>query len=218
MHPALKIALDQNEAAERALLLAVAHADSTIRKYIWRGFRRTASQASSAVCAGDRTADDFVFDALSKLIDGTRTYDPERPLLENLNSITDSLISSHKKSSDRTPLIDSAVSQTDDGRDIDPISTAQETSGSAEAVIVSLENRVAQVEAFNTLREHFEGNEDMLVYLDAMREGFFLPREIADLTHLTAERVSELRRTARNHAKILFGVQNFVELKRKIEA
>lgn len=216
MDPKLKAALEQPD-VERLLTLAVGHADSTIRRYIWRGFRHSGSAQENRACAGDRSADDFVAEALSKLLEGVRAYDGERSLLENLNSVTDSLIWSYKKTSDRSPLVDYAISTGEDGRSIDPITTSKETSPAVDESIVSTECRSQQDRAYDEIRTSFSGNGDMQAYLEAMSEGFFNPRDIADVTHLTAEQVSELRRGAKKRAKLLFGVQNFQELKRKIE-
>src|SRR6202044_2152757 len=63
-----------------------------------------------AVHADGRTAEDFVTIALKRMVDGIRQYKPEFDLFQNLKSTIRSLISSHKKSSDRTPLVDHAGS------------------------------------------------------------------------------------------------------------
>src|SRR5262245_57790203 len=105
MDPALITALQLPD-FDRAMLLAVSHADVRMRKYIWRGHRPKASSAELMV--DGKTAADFVNEGLKRLCEGTRTYDPARGLLENLNSVTDSLISSAKKTSDRTGVIEFA--------------------------------------------------------------------------------------------------------------
>lgn len=217
MDPNLLAALGQTDDVKLALLRAVAHADRVIRRSYWRGFRPTVSVADHAVSAADRTADDFVAEAYERLLNGKRTYDPSLSLLGNLNSVTDSIISSYKKSSDRVPLVDYAISHGEDGRPIDPITNSREFDDASYEPVSAAENKAAQRQAFDSIRAHFSDSADMQAYLDAMAEGFFLPREIAEVTDLSAERVSELRRTARNHAKILFGVRNFMELKRKME-
>ena len=104
MSPQLRAVLAQPDYRE-IFARAVLHADTTIRKYIWRGHPRRYSQ-SGQVMVGDKTAEDFVSEAVLRLVDDRRTFDPNRSLLENLNSITDSLISADKKHSDRTGIID----------------------------------------------------------------------------------------------------------------
>ena len=50
---------------------AVLHADTTIRKYVWRGFRPK-FRAKNEITVGDKSANDFVLEAIRKLLDGTR--------------------------------------------------------------------------------------------------------------------------------------------------
>jgi len=105
---------------------AALHADTTIRKYIWRGFRPT-FKAENEITVGDKSATDLYWRPLKRLLQGKRTYDISKDLLSNLNAITDSLIWSEKKSSDRTGIIDH-VELTDDGGDAsDPISEAKDS-------------------------------------------------------------------------------------------
>src|SRR6266404_6540569 len=119
---------------------AVLHADTTIRKYIWRGFRPK-FRAENEITVGDKSASDFVVGAIERLLDGKRTYDPSKDLLSNLNSITDSLIWSEKKHSDRTGLVDRIGSVDDDGDAIDPISAAQDSDLTADEKLVRDELR-----------------------------------------------------------------------------
>src|SRR5688572_4394304 len=84
---------------------AVLHADTTIRRYIWRGLRPK-FRAESEITVGGKSASDFVVTAVERLLEGKRTYDPSKDLLSNLDSITDSLIWSEKKRSDRTGIVD----------------------------------------------------------------------------------------------------------------
>lgn len=216
MDPDLKVALEQPDVRE-VVKLAALHADSIIRRYFWRGYRPTASISSHEVLAGDRSAEDFVMDALAKLIEGAREYNPSKTLLENLNSATDSLIWSHKVASDKKPLEDYAVETNEEGQAIDPISTAKdETPNVADAVITN-EAIEDQKRAFENLRASFDGEDDVQAYLDAMKEGYFKVADIATVTDMPAERVSEIRRMVRKYAKKFFGFQNFADLKRKIE-
>ncbi len=122
MNAALKKALAEGDVGQ-ILLRAVSHADFAIRRYIWRGFKPKGS-SKTKVMVGDKTADDFVSEALKRLLEGVRQYDGSRSLLENLNSITDSLISSDKKSSDRTPLVDWTPLGADGQDQSDPITQA----------------------------------------------------------------------------------------------
>ena len=97
---------------QKILALAVGHADITIRKYVWRGLRPT-FRSDQEILAGDKSASDFVQEAIKRLRGGQRAFDASKTLLENINSITDSLIWSEKKSSDRTGIVDYADWQWD---------------------------------------------------------------------------------------------------------
>ena len=94
---------------EDTLLSAVEHADLTMRKYVWRGFKPKSSPVTKELMVADKTAKDFVNEGLKRLCTGKRAYDSERTLLENLNSVTDSLIWSAKKTSDVTGIVDFAL-------------------------------------------------------------------------------------------------------------
>ena len=119
VNPAVMAALEQpgwNDTFGRAVL----HADTTIRKYIWRGLRPKFGPGKE-ITVGAKSANDFVLDAVEKLLEAKRAYDPARDLLANLNSITDSLIWSEKKRSDRTGIVDYVERVDDDEDRIDPI-------------------------------------------------------------------------------------------------
>src|SRR6516225_7505650 len=123
MDPAVNAALNQ-PGWEKTFAMAVLYADTRIRKYIWRGFRPK-STGKNEITVGDKSAADFVQEALKRLIEGKRQYDSDKTLLENLNSVTDSLIWSAKKQSDKTGIVDYAEIEDEGGKPIDPISTAK---------------------------------------------------------------------------------------------
>jgi len=79
MNKTLKEALAEQD-VERILLQAASHADFTIRRYIWRGHRPKAPPRRKSW--RDKTADDFVSEALKRLLEGVRQYDETRTLLE----------------------------------------------------------------------------------------------------------------------------------------
>jgi hypothetical protein len=90
VNPAVMTALN-GPGWDQTFSRAVLHADTTIRKYFWRGFRPNFKKETE-IAVGNNSATDFVLDAVEKLLDGKRTYDSGKDLLSNLNSITDSLI------------------------------------------------------------------------------------------------------------------------------
>ena len=71
--PALRAALAAPGYRE-TFARAVLHADTTIRRYIWRGYRPKYT-GSNEIMVGDKTAKDFVSEALVRLMDGRRTFD-----------------------------------------------------------------------------------------------------------------------------------------------
>lgn len=215
INPALKEALAGAD-REEILLRAYAHADSVMRKYFWRGFRPNSSPKYAELMVGDKSAKDFVQIALTRFCDGTRSYDPAKGLLENLNSVTDSLIWSEKKSSDKTPLVDYAKETNEEGLPVDPISTAIDSSASPSQDLIIKEAAEAQEEHFKTLLASFDGDRNMQEYLEALNAEIFDLSEIEQVTGLNKSQIYELRRKLKSYAPSFFGVQNFKKLKRKI--
>src|SRR2546423_12480750 len=130
---------------------AVLHADTTIRRYIWRG-SRPKFRADNELTVGDKSASDFVLDAVERLLNGKRSYDPSKDLLSNLNSITDSLIWSEKKHSDRTGIVDRIGSGDDGDEAIDPIATTRDPNLIANERLIHDELREDQKRGFDQLR------------------------------------------------------------------
>ena len=213
MNPDLKAAL-ADPAYQKTIARAVLHADTTIRRYIWRGFRRKYS-ASSEVMVGDKTAKDFVAEAVRRLIVGQRAFDSSRPLLENLNSVTDSLISSDKKSSDRSGVVDYIEGADDEGNPSDPISMAAALALTPEEKLRGDELREDQRRCIEAITASFDGDDKMQSYLEALSAGF-KRSEISDLMGIPAAEVDELRRKLAKHAPKLFGVTDFEELQRRL--
>jgi DNA-directed RNA polymerase specialized sigma24 family protein len=194
---------------------AVLHADTTIRKYFWRGFRPKFKKETE-IAVGNKSATDFVLDAVEKLLDGKRTYDAAKDLLSNLNSITDSLIWSEKKSSDRTGVVDHVESPDEDGGTADPISMAQDSDLTADQKLIWDELREDQRRCFNEIRASFDGDNQMQEYLDALHERIFKRAEISKVTGIPVEKIDELRRKLTKHARQLFGVPDFEALLRRL--
>jgi DNA-directed RNA polymerase specialized sigma24 family protein len=212
MNPALKVALAQPD-WNATFAKAVLHADTRIRKFIWRGFRPTSS-GRNEIAVGDKSAKDFVQEAVKRLITDKRAYDASRTLLANLNSITDSLIWSEKKSSDRTGLVDYAETNADDGDLIDPISNAQDSQLSADEKLKHDELIEDQRRCFKDIRASFDGDDSMQEYLDALSQGIFKRADISEVTGLDVIVIDELRRKLAKYAPRFFGVNNVEELQR----
>jgi hypothetical protein len=73
MDSALNAALNQ-PGWEKTFAMAVLHADTTIRKFIWRGFRPR-STGKNEITVGDKSAADFVQEAIKKQSDTTGIVD-----------------------------------------------------------------------------------------------------------------------------------------------
>jgi hypothetical protein len=214
MSPALQAALaDPNyrDTIKRAIL----HADTTIRKFIWRGFRPMRS-ASGQIMVADKTADDFVSEAVFRLINGRRAYDAARSLLDNLNSITDSLVSSAKRTSDRTGIVDWVDVPDEEGHTPDPISTAPAISLAPDETLRLRELREDQKRCVNAIKNSFDGDPKMQGYIDAL-SARFKRSEISELTEISGAEVDELRRKLVKYARRFFGVSNFKELQQRLQ-
>ena len=165
---------------------------------------------------GDKTADDFVLEALKRLCEGTRNYATSKSLLENLNSVTDSLIWSDKKASDRTGVIDYTEETTEEGMPSDPISTSASPDLFAGEKVVQEEILNAQRKCVKMVKASFDGDKEMQDYLDALSEGYSKPAEIAELTDIPIDKIYELRRKIINYAPTFFGVTDYQGLALKI--
>ena len=215
MDPSLATALAQPD-FNHVMLLAVSHADTVMRKYIWRGLRPAASSSQEELVVDGKAAKDFVNEALRRLCDGTRTYNPTRSLLENLNSVTDSIISSAKKTSDRTGVVDFVTESSEDSAQSNPISTAISAEQPADQQLVADEVVANQDKCFQMLRASFDGDKEMQEYLDALSSHYFDLAEISTLTGIPAPKIYELRRKLKKYAPRFFGVENYNELERMI--
>lgn len=213
MDPELKKALFASD-VRLTITRATYHADTTIRKYIWRGHRRKYSETGE-VMVGDKTANDFVSEAIQRLIKAQRTFNPNRSLLDNLNSITDSLISSEKKSSDRTGVIDFVDEEGFDGGPTNPISKAMATEATPDEKLRTDELSEDQRRCIKLIWASFDGDDRMQSYIDALGAGFKRP-EIAELIGISSAEVDELRRKLVKHAARLFGVISFNELQQRL--
>jgi hypothetical protein len=217
MDPALKAALSQPD-IDDTLISAVEHADLTIRRYIWHGFKPKSSMAKAELMVDGKTAGDFVNEALRRLCEGIRTYDSARTLLQNLNSVTDSIIWSDKKASDLTGVVDFPPKPAGADSLPDPIESALGKNPTPLETLTIDELSIAQTKCFDMIRASFDGDAEMQEYIDTLSLGFHKPEEISDLTGIPIQDIYELRRKLKKHAKRLFNATNFSDLKRKLES
>lgn len=216
MDEALKKALGQPD-IDDTLLSAVDHADVTMRKYVWRGFKPKSAKADRELMVGDKTAKDFVNEALKRLCVGPRTYNPQKSLLDNLNSVTDSLIWSDKKSSDRTGIIDFAQKLDESDEWANPLANKPGNESAADQILTQKELVETQNKCFELIKTSFDGDKETQDYLDALSQGFFDIEEIFALTGIPVAKIYEIRRKLKKYAPRFFGVTNYAELERNIE-
>ena len=98
-------------------------ADWRIRQLHWRGSPAGRKTCTSILVDG-KSVGDFVNDAIKTLLADDRSYNFHQSLEFNLKGIIRSLISNHKKKSDRRPLCEPKNIATDDGQTKDIIENA----------------------------------------------------------------------------------------------
>lgn len=133
---------------------------------------------------GGLSAEDIVHEAVAKVLNGERKWDPVRqPDLEaHLKSIIDSMLSS-KGLFGRKEW--ETVANVEDPAEWERFASRLPNLGGtchdAEVVL-------------NALRESIRGDQELLDMLEAVLEGFDRPQEITELTGIPVKRVYELQR------------------------
>jgi hypothetical protein len=214
MDPHLKAALEA-PTLKLHLALALEFAELEIRKYIWRGQRSRVSSDTKAVIANSRTADDFVAIALERLVQGQRKYQQQVDLFLNLKSIIRSLVNSHKKSSDRTPLVD-IDAPSGEAEGFDPTLLIGDLGMLPPNELLDGKERHTAAKSWRAeLRSSLQNKPELLAVADAIFEEITDCSEIAVLCDCSVERVYELKRALKKHTIQLFGVRTTAELERK---
>jgi hypothetical protein len=131
--------------------------------------------------------------------------------------VTDSLIWSDKKASDCTGIIDFAPQPEGTDKLPDPIESKPCKTATAPELLLDQEQCAAQAKCFGEIKASFDGDKEMQEYLEVLSHEFYKPDEISELTGIPVQKIYELRRKLKKHTKQLFGVTNFVDLKRKLE-
>lgn len=173
------------------------YADLLIRRCFWRGIPVTAT-AGARVSVNGWDADDFVQEALDRLLNGTRSFREEIGLEQILMGTIRSLIWSANKSSGREPLIEPHAQLNDDNDDGGCI--AENAADPALAADDSLlfRERVATQKALLDEFEATLGDLELLrLFRELKNDETAPPREIAAVMGVSAKRVSELKRTLR---------------------
>ena len=165
----------------------VNYADNLIRRYGWRGFSPRKGPRGQLL-ANDKNADDFSQEAIRRLLDGRRKWNPDKvDLLGVLKGIIKSIISSELKSLENQMLKD----WVEDPNKLDPISKAADPNPTTDVLL----DRKFQRQTYEAFKEWVSNDAELSNYLEAL-ELTHLPREIEELTkgEIKATRAYELKR------------------------
>ncbi len=192
-------------------------AHNFIARYRWRGLRVTAS-ADGRLAVGNKGPDDFVMEAVAKLVHGPRTYRNDLSLEENIKRTVESDISNHWKKTFRRPqILDRTAAQAldDPGDPLDDI--AEEDGSDTPAETTELKRR--QNEMLNAFGESLADDDELSLLFLAYGEGKYKPAEIEIVTGIKAVRVSELKRKLSARAEKFLRVRaQFADLRPSKEA
>lgn len=169
-----------------------------IARYTWRGLKVTAS-SKGRLSIGDCGPEDFITEALNKLVRGTRAYRADLTVYHNIRLIVKSDINNYwKKTNRRLSLVDRTAAQAYENP-IDPIESipdTYETDSPQEAV----ELRQRQRELLDGLSKSVADDDELSLVLMAYEDGKRKTAEIASETGIAANRVSELKRKLQDRA------------------
>jgi RNA polymerase sigma factor (sigma-70 family) len=170
------------------------YGDMLIRKCSWRGIPVTA-RAGSKLCVDGYGADDFLQEAVDRLLTSRRAYDHSVSLEQNLRRAIRSMIWSVNKSSRRSLLTE--LGSTEDGN-INPIEQLPDPAAAGDVMVIANEQAVEQRRRLADFRKSVAHEPELLSLLTAYENEHYKPREIEKLTGIAASRISELKRKLRD--------------------
>lgn len=168
------------------------YADKVLRRYFWRGFRMKVGKEGQLLANG-KSADDFVMEAIDALLNGPREYDFDLTLEHNLERTIESRISAWKKKSDRQPLLDRKRADAGE-EEFDPFAVAVDSTTIGICEAEKDERLKHQKILMAACEASLNGDAELFALFDAYKSGFFKPADIEELTGISADRVSELKR------------------------
>jgi len=180
----------------------VNYADNLIRRYGWRGFSPRKGPRGQLL-ANDKNADDFSQEAIRRLLDGRRKWNPDKvDLLGVLKGTIKSIISSEYKSLENRSLKD----WVEDPNKLDPISNAADPKPNTDVLL----DQKFQRQTYEAFKEWVSNDTELSNYLEAL-ELTHLPREIEELTkgEIKATRAYELKRKLNNKVDTFFTKSDF---------
>lgn len=171
----------------------LSYADVLIRRCFWRGMR--VSYEPGAKCSLDGFgADDFVQEAIDRLLNGRRDYNFTVTLEQNLRGVVRSIIWSSNKSANRRPLAQPVEKSDADGGENDPLNRAADPSPAPDESLGNVEAAGAQKRLLADFERSISHDLELSSLVEAFKDECYLPRKIETLTGIPANRVSELRR------------------------
>ena len=170
------------------------YADKLIRRCRWRGLCVQA-EIGTKICVEGFGADDFVQDAIDRLLGGQRNYNDSVSLEQNLKGIIRSTIWNVNKSSRRKGI--SEISKPDAQDTSDPISELPGALPPPDASVIASESLREQERMLSEFETSLAGEEDLLKLLSALKAEHYTPRDVEQFAGIPAIRVSELKRKLR---------------------
>ncbi len=171
------------------------YADNLIRGCVWRGLR-VRVERGSAICVEGFGADDFVQEAIERLINGRRHYNQSITLEQNLKGIIRSMIWSLNKSSRRH-----GITELSSRSEVTGTSTTLDDLAGNEPSAVSLTMTGERLHEERQILEAFEKSladePDLLKLVAAYKAEHYTPRSVEKFAGVPAARVSELKRKLR---------------------
>jgi DNA-directed RNA polymerase specialized sigma24 family protein len=181
------------------------YAAKKARRYRWK----------MTTVVGGMNAEDLAYEAIAKVLDGERNWDPEKTpdLLGYLKSVVDSLISHLFQSMDRRKvqgfpkgeeeeILEESLKMADP--ESDEAKHLPGKSPTPEQALLSKEQQQAEETAYTTILNSVEGHEDLEAVTLCIMDGMTKPSEISEATGLEINQVYQLKRKLNRKASQIF--------------
>ena len=170
------------------------YADKLIRRCRWRGLCVQA-ELGAKICVEGFSADDFVQDAIDRLLSGQRNYSHSVSLEQNLKGIIRSTIWKVNKSSRHKGITDLPKPEGQDTHD--PINELPGASPPPDALVIGSETLREQERMLSDFEKSLAGEEELSKLVSAFKAEHYTPRDVERFVGIPATRVSELKRKLR---------------------
>jgi hypothetical protein len=170
------------------------YADFRMRGLYWRGNSERLGKRSQLLL-DNKSADDFVGDAVKKLVLGERTYNYDVSLEFNLKGTIRSLIWNHKAKFGRGPFIDLKGRSDEEYPNGDVSDAADPKSCDAERIEkVAIEKRL-----LDDFKASISDEPELLKLYEALQKDISKNAVIERETGISAIRISEVKRKLKRH-------------------